>query len=591
MTCFAQNLRGAFHGVVGLGANGRVGRRATSYLYSSWQTIHRSAHKLSSRRSFLRGDEGAGEIELGTAGAAQFSLLFSRSKGIDMPLLSGPRGAHGLSLRALCSVSDTGNDGGQGDGKEEGAGAWFDLGVKEGTLVKAMGSQLGILSPNELQRRSFRRIHEGKDAVLSSYTGSGKTLASLVPLIDRMIEQHKDQLDRGSETDTCRPLLLVITPTRELTLQILRVLEALLALQPDVHSVSEKEFMEWNSKGQLDLLFARSRPHVVVGTPKDLLLLLNQQAVALSRVKYMMMDEVDLIVDTDRARLSRLLDNLRSNSPGSGSVQTVLASATALAHPEMKKLIVNVLAPDYDLFGSSMTSEASIDKKSGDQASAASKADEALMELPPTLKHAILEIRDEKKGGNWATTVKTPEAAFPLKFALLQQILKERPPGESTLVFVNKKKSATQQLLEELRRSGVEAELLSGTRRIQRRNIVTWKLMEGEGRVVVATDELAARGLDYESVTLVVNFDLPYGVKNYLHRAGRAGRAGRTGTVISMVSNAKELRYLNEKLLGRLNESISYKVVIDNKLDQKSETEESEVEAEVSESGIRLIRI
>jgi len=315
-----------------------------------------------------------------------------------------------------------------------------------------------------------------------------------------------------------------------LSLQILRVLEDLLSFSTQLVSVTEDEFMQSNSKNNLDLLHARKQPNIVVSTPKELLLMLNQDAVSLDRLQYLMIDEVDLVVDTDKARLNRLIEQFPSHS-----VQKVLASASALAHPEMKRLVPRLLAKEHMIITSP-------DTPLGEGSDG--------MSLPPTLKHTKLEIRDEKKGNDWATSVKNPDSAFLLKFQALLKILRARPEGESTLVFVNKKSSATRQLLEELRRSGVEAELLSGTRRIQRRNIVTWQLMEGEGKVVVATDEVAARGLDYESVTMVINFDLPYSRKNYLHRAGRAGRAGRTGMVISMVSNAKELKYLDEKLVG-----------------------------------------
>lgn len=418
---------------------------------------------------------------------------------------------------------------------------WSSLGVTSPELTQALSERMGIDYPNDLQKDSTPCILEGRDAVLSSYTGSGKTIAGLLPLIQRLVQDKAEKLyprtapgvddENYGEIPPCEPALIVVAPTRELSLQIMRVMDDLLDCQRKVRTLTEKEYLRHTSTNNVNVLLQDAHPDVLVATPKELLLLNNQRALSFAALRYLMLDEVDMLVDTDKYKLDRLFQMFPETR-----VQTVLASASALAHPDMKKFVPSVLQEGWKLIDSNFTDEES-------------KGDTGLV-LAPTLKHAICEIRNAE--GEWASPVKKPEAAFQLKFELLKELLSTRPKGESTLVFVHKKSSSTRELLQMLKRSYINAELLSGTRRIQRRNLVTWELMEGDGRVVVATDELAARGLDYQSVTMVINFDLPYGVKNYLHRAGRAGRAGREGVVLSMVSNAKEDRYYNDKLLGRL---------------------------------------
>eukprot|EP00469_Lotharella_globosa_P018675 CAMPEP_0167812698 /NCGR_PEP_ID=MMETSP0112_2-20121227/1403_1 /TAXON_ID=91324 /ORGANISM="Lotharella globosa, Strain CCCM811" /LENGTH=445 /DNA_ID=CAMNT_0007711619 /DNA_START=242 /DNA_END=1576 /DNA_ORIENTATION=- len=434
-------------------------------------------------------------------------------------------------------------------------GPWTELGIDD-KLTEGM-KEMGITKPNDLQVVSIPDTLKGTDVILSSYTGSGKTLAGILPFLHIMLKERQAEEAKGlpkpweGMADTCKPRLLVLTPTRELSLQFLRVLEDVLMKCPELRTVTEEDVLDYLSKDQLDLLYARHRPDVVVATPKEVLVLLQKRALSLENMKYLMLDEVDMLVDTDRYRLDRLLAELPTRP-----IQKVLASASALGHPEMKNLISKLLPSGHMSFGSAPADAAPTGR---------AESDATTMSLPPTLTHAVLEIRNAK--GDWATTVKNPDAAYDIKLAKLLEILKTRPLGESTLVFVHKKTSSTRTLLYDLRQSNIEAELLTGTRRIRRRNVVAYKLMEEEGRVVVATDELAARGLDYESVTMVVNFDLPFGVKNYLHRAGRAGRAGRLGTVISMVSNAKEKRYLSEKLLGRLGGQKMFEAKLENSED------------------------
>eukprot|EP00954_Amorphochlora_amoebiformis_P009627 749489-Amorphochlora_amoeboformis.AAC.1 len=90
--------------------------------------------------------------------------------------------------------------------------------------------------------------------------------------------------------EVCLPSLLVITPTRELSLQILRVLQLL--LPPPLVSISEKDFNQYNSRNEMDVMYVNLQPDVVVGTPKELVLLVNKQAIQFSNLKFLMLDEV-----------------------------------------------------------------------------------------------------------------------------------------------------------------------------------------------------------------------------------------------------------------------------------------------------------
>lgn len=413
----------------------------------------------------------------------------------------------------------------------------------------------------------------------------------------------------------CSPRLLILAPTRELCSQITRVAVSLFGHGPVAPGaarwcVEEEDIARAIAADRLGAMLRVRKPELVALTPRDATVLAGRRALSLDRLEALFLDEVDLLVDSDARRVEQILDTI----PDIKVVQKVLASATCLSHPKMPALLAKLhpgaksqseLLDQWLDVGSTVANSASSAQPAPpilDQVETATtgavRGGVGAISLPPTLTHVVVDVKN--CDGEWSSTPKVPEAGQPAKLDALVELLlsegrrgredastgtaKKRraasvlPPQErrqqrigSTLIFVSRKRETIRAVRERLIGSGINVHLLTPQRRQQQRNAVTWDLMQagrpggdnrggvdgkegGErtGLVVVATDDLAARGLDYEDVDLVIHFDLPFGVKNFAHRAGRAGRAGKPGAVVSLVSNAKERKFVVGNLLAKL---------------------------------------
>jgi superfamily II DNA/RNA helicase len=330
---------------------------------------------------------------------------------------------------------------------------------------------LGYTAPTPVQREAIPAALAGGDLLVSSQTGSGKTAAFLLPALQRL---HKPATLAGMG-----PRVLVLTPTRELALQV----------QKSTHGYGSGQRLRTASVVggmpyglQLKLL---SRPvDIVIATPGRLKDHLDRRTVSLGRVELLVLDEADRMLDMG---FQEEIDAIVARIPKER--QTLLFSATLEG-------IVGRLAQR-------VTRNA--------QRIAIARAPAS---RPDITQHALV-------ADNHAHKVR-----------MLDTLLREEEVDQ-TLVFTATKRSA-EDLSGELAGKGFDVGALHGDMRQRERSQMLQRLRDGRMKVLVATD-VAARGIDVPGINLVVNYDAPRQAEDYVHRIGRTGRAGRAGVAVTFL--------------------------------------------------------
>ncbi|MEZ3182189.1 DEAD/DEAH box helicase [Streptomyces pimonensis] len=339
-----------------------------------------------------------------------------------------------------------------------------DLGLPEGVVRKL--AQNGVTSPFPIQAATIPDALAGRDILGRGRTGSGKTLSFGLPTLATLA---------GGRTEKHKPRAVILTPTRELAMQVAD------ALQPygDVLGLKMKVVCGGTSMG--NQIYALERGvDVLVATPGRLRDIINRGACSLENVQITVLDEADQMSDLGfLPEVTELLDQV----PAGG--QRMLFSATM--ENEIKTLVDRYL-------NNPATHE--VDAAQG---------------AVTTMSHHILVVKPKDKA--------------PVTAAIASR--KGR-----TIIFVRTQLGADR-VAEQLRDAGVKADALHGgmTQGARTRTLADFK--DGYVNVLVATD-VAARGIHVDGIDLVLNVDPAGDHKDYLHRAGRTARAGRTGTVVSL---------------------------------------------------------
>ncbi|MEU0290451.1 DEAD/DEAH box helicase, partial [Streptomyces sp. NPDC006147] len=339
-----------------------------------------------------------------------------------------------------------------------------DLGLPEGVVRKL--AQNGVTSPFPIQAATIPDALAGKDILGRGRTGSGKTLSFGLPTLAQLA---------GGRTEKHKPRAVILTPTRELAMQVAD------ALQPygDVLGLKMKVVCGGTSMG--NQIYALERGvDVLVATPGRLRDIINRGACSLENVQIAVLDEADQMSDLGfLPEVTELLDQV----PAGG--QRMLFSATM--ENEIKTLVDRYLKDPV---------HHEVDAAQG---------------AVTTMSHHILVVKPKDKA--------------PVTAAIASR--KGR-----TIIFVRTQLGADR-VAEQLRDAGAKAEALHGgmTQGARTRTLADFK--DGYVNVLVATD-VAARGIHVDGIDLVLNVDPAGDHKDYLHRAGRTARAGRTGTVVSL---------------------------------------------------------
>lgn len=361
----------------------------------------------------------------------------------------------------------------------------FDQLVLRTELLKAI-SDKGYTAPTPIQIKAIPVILKGRDILARAQTGTGKTDAFSLPLVE-ILSQKKG---KGRS-----PRALVLTPTRELALQVGESIKAY-ARRVSMRCTVVYGGVRINS--QIDRL--KRGIDVLVATPGRLLDLAGRRHLNLSRIEFLVFDEADRMLDLGFSdEISEILDLVPAER------RTMLFSATYTRQIR-------------DLAGRMLHDPEFIEVTP--RATAAESVLQKVHMVDPSNKRALL----------------------------IHLITRER--WDRVLVFARTKHGANK-LTEKLVSRRLNAVALHGNKSQSFRTRTLREFKNGEIRILVATD-VAARGLDISNLPYVVNYDMPGTPEDYVHRIGRTGRAGESGIAVSLVSY-DEMPYLQaiEKLLKR----------------------------------------
>lgn len=357
----------------------------------------------------------------------------------------------------------------------------------------------GYSKPTPVQQRAIPAGIAGRDLLVSSPTGSGKTAAFMLPAIERFAQMQKAQAQqprtprepnngdrRGRRPQpVARPGLLVLTPTRELAMQVTTAASTYGKHLKRLRTVS---ILGGVAYGQQLMLLAKN-PEILVATPGRLLDHLERGRIDLSELKMLVLDEADRMLDMG------FIDDIET-----------IVDAT----PESRQ---------------TMLFSATLDGKIGSLTS-------RLLKDPERIE---ITQRIESRA-NIAQTVHYVDDRDH-KDRLLDHLLRDNALDQA-IIFTATKIDADQ-LAGRLADAGFESAALHGDLPQGARNRTIRALRERRVRVLVATD-VAARGIDIPGITHVFNYDLPKFAEDYVHRIGRTGRAGRSGIAVSLVHHAEQ---------------------------------------------------
>jgi ATP-dependent RNA helicase RhlE len=355
-------------------------------------------------------------------------------------------------------------------------------------ILKALRAQ-GYTQPTPIQQQAIPKLLDGKDLLGCAQTGTGKTAAFAVPILQQIYEDN--QWDRRNRNIKA----LIVAPTRELAIQIDESFTAY-GQNTDLRNtvifggVKQGKQTRTLSKG-IDILTA---------TPGRLLDLIGQGYITLKHVEYVVLDEADHMLDMGFIHdIKRIVKQLPSDR------QSLFFSATM--SPDILKLSRGIL---------------------GHPERITIKPEQATAERVEQNVYFVTK-KDKRK--------------------LLLHLLKENQV-DSALVFSRTKHGANR-IAQQLDKAGINAAAIHGNKSQVARQKALQKFKDGNLNVLVATD-IAARGIDVDELSYVVNFDLPNVPETYVHRIGRTGRADASGVALSFC-DTEERAYLKDiqKLIGQ----------------------------------------
>ncbi|HSU71609.1 MAG TPA: DEAD/DEAH box helicase [Micrococcaceae bacterium] len=343
-----------------------------------------------------------------------------------------------------------------------------DLGI-DGRVLAAL-RDVGYEKPSPIQAATIPLLLEGRDVVGLAQTGTGKTAAFAVPALSRMAEL----MDLNGPTKNTQ--ILVLAPTRELALQ---VAEAFSSYAAHMDNFTVLPVYGGSAYGP-QLAGLRRGAQVVVGTPGRVIDHLSKGSLNLSDLQYLVLDEADEMLRMGFAE----------------DVEQILAQT-----PKEKQVA---------LFSATMPSQ--------------------IRRISKQYLNNPAEITVKSKTTTGANTrQRYLQVMGPHKLDALTRVL-EVEEFDGVIAFV-RTKMATEELADKLKSRGFQAAAINGDIPQQQRERTIEGLRDGKFDILVATD-VAARGLDVERISHVINYDIPHDTESYVHRIGRTGRAGRSGDAI-----------------------------------------------------------
>ncbi|CAH1653948.1 ATP-dependent RNA helicase RhlE [Hyphomicrobiales bacterium] len=342
-----------------------------------------------------------------------------------------------------------------------------ELGLAE-PLLKALATE-GYETPTPIQAQAIPHILQGRDLLGAAQTGTGKTAAFALPMLHRLLGKPRQMPARAVR-------VLILSPTRELSAQI----EASVRGYAQFTTLKSTVIFGGVPVGK-QIRALGEKVDILVATPGRLLDLVDQRAVSLREIEFLVLDEADQMLDLGFIHALRRIATLIPKER-----QTLLFSAT------MPK-------PIRDIASAYLTNP--VEVAVTPVATTAEKIDQRVIFTEPNDKPALL-----------AKTLNVPDL-------------------ERAIVFTRTKHGADK-VVRQLGQSGIEAAAIHGNKSQGQRERALGAFRDGSLRILVATD-IAARGIDVDGVSHVVNYDLPNVPETYVHRIGRTARAGADGVAIA----------------------------------------------------------
>jgi ATP-dependent RNA helicase RhlE len=342
--------------------------------------------------------------------------------------------------------------------------SFADLGVTS-AVVSSLSRQ-GFAEPFAIQRHVIGDAIAGRDVIAKSPTGSGKTLAFGIPMVERL------------NAEDPRPSALILAPTRELATQIVDDIRGI------AHARALRVTAVYGGVGLVKQAKDAAASHILVATPGRLEDLLARRAFTLDRIRILVLDEADRMLDMGfRPAIDRIVAACPQRRQTLCFSATLDGEAGRVARAYADDPVVHQHGPDP-------------------------------RRANAEIEHRFVEVAHEHRVE-----------------ALVSELQRDR---ELTLVFVRTKHGADR-LVKRLGARGVAAVAMHGNKSQRQREQALARFEAGKVDTLVATD-VAARGIDVQGISHVINFDAPDDSDSYVHRIGRTGRAGRTGIGITFVT-------------------------------------------------------
>ena len=412
------------------------------------------------------------------------------SETLDAPFATDEEAPETTTSQESAAAAETSTAAAEPQDGEERGVLFTDLGIDDRILAAL--TEVGYEKPSPIQAATIPLLLEGRDVVGLAQTGTGKTAAFAVPALSRLAELH-DQNGPSRATQA-----LVLAPTRELALQ---VAEAFTSYAKHLDDFTVLPVYGGSAYGP-QLAGLRRGAQVVVGTPGRVIDHLEKGSLDLSELQYLVLDEADEML---RMGFADDVERIFQETPDGR--QVALFSATMPS--QIRRMSKQYLSNPEEVTVKSKTTTGQNIRQRYVQVVGSHKLD-ALTR--------ILEVED----------------------------------FDGVIAFV-RTKMATEDLADKLKARGFQAAAINGDIAQAQRERTVEALREGKIDILVATD-VAARGLDVERISHVVNYDIPHDTESYVHRIGRTGRAGRKGDAILFMTP-------REKFLLRAIEKATHQAV------------------------------
>ena len=344
-------------------------------------------------------------------------------------------------------------------------------------LLEAI-DHMGFVNATPIQELAIPQILQNKDLIACAQTGTGKTAAFILPILHKLTGKEDSSIDT-----------LIVVPTRELAVQIEQEIQGLSYFV----SVGSKAIYGGGSGKDWDVQkeALSEGTDIIVATPGKLLSHIQQGYVDFSKVKHLVLDEADKMLDMGFADdLVTIISNLPQER------QTLMFSATM---PNKIRDLAKRILKDPEEITLSISKPAA------------------------GVKQLVYLTFDNQKA------------------PLIKQILDERPEYTSIIIFTSSKLKVNE-IVHSLRKNGFKAQGVSSNLDQEQREEILRGFRSKRIRIVVATDVMS-RGIDIKEINLVINYDTPFDAEDYVHRVGRTARANTKGEAITLV-NEKDMRKL-----------------------------------------------